>query len=138
MTDHIPGRQAGGAIPEAKERLCELVQEAGCLQERAKRRAGRPCQLVGTHLGLAILLCLLRGWTAQRDVWRTLAEGPIAGFAAVLLSDEAVYKRLAQAGVPTMMQLFDLISLALRTRLAPYEDRSLAPFATEVLAVDDS
>jgi hypothetical protein len=54
-----------------------------------------------------------------------------------VLTDQAIYNRLDRAA-GYMQALFDEISRSLRARLAPWQDHRLAPFATQVLALDES
>lgn len=102
-----------------------------------KRKAGRPLSLQPMALCLAIVLCLLRGWHHQRDVWRVLLLERLAGLAPCSVSDQAVYNRLATAA-PMMQNCFERISASLRSQLDGWHDRSLAPFASEVYALDES
>jgi hypothetical protein len=54
------------------------------------------------------------------------------------LSDQAIYKRMAAAGTSVLERLFDQISALLRERLAPFARHDLIPWATEVLALDET
>ncbi len=62
---------------------------------------------------------------------------PIGPFAPVHLSDQAVYNRLERAA-GLMEQLFVQVSGWMRQRLGGLQDRTLAPFASQVLALDES
>jgi len=63
-------------------------------------------------------------------VWRLLAFYGRGQLPALPLSDQAVYDRLEQDGVSAFQSVFAQLSQWLAQRLAPYEDRTLAPFAT--------
>lgn len=126
------------AIVPACHDLEHLLSEASHHLAVAQPKRGRPPTLTRPHLALAILMCLLQGWHAQLQVWRLIVGGQVGPFAALWLCDEAVYGQLARNGVACLQQLFDQISLWLRERLIAHEDRSLAPFAREVLALDES
>jgi hypothetical protein len=80
----------------------------------------------------------LRGWKSQLDLWRLISVFGLWCFAPVAVTDQAVYKRLAQGGLEQMQRLCALVSQWLFDWLAPYEDRSLASWAREVLALDES
>ena len=54
------------------------------------------------------------------------------------VTDEAVYKRLGEQGAELMQRLCVQVSQWLYDWLAPHEDRTLAPKALEVLALDES
>ena len=49
-----------------------------------------------------------------------------------------LYKRLAQTDDAPVRALFTAVTALLHERLAPYADRTLAPFATEVVALDET
>jgi hypothetical protein len=83
------------------------------------------------------MLCFLRGWNAQLEVWRLICSERIGGFASVQVCDQAIYNRIERAGT-SLQWLFEHVSAWLRTRLAPWEDRRLAPWATAVYAADAS
>jgi hypothetical protein len=83
------------------------------------------------------MLCFLRGWNAQLEVWRLIRSERLGGFAPVQVSDQAIYNRIERAAIP-MQWLFEHVSAWLRARLAPWEDRRLAPWATAVYAADAS
>jgi hypothetical protein len=102
----------------------------------AKMR-GRPPVLGWTHLCLDIVLCFLKGWHHQRDLWRLLGWQSVGPFSPVLLTDQAIYNRLAHAD-EQMRRLFEAVSAWLRQYLDGWQDRDLAPFASRVLAVDES
>jgi hypothetical protein len=118
----------------------ELLEQVSQGQERAlqKRGRGHPQQVSGPQLWLGLLLCLLRGMTCQRDLWRLLAWEGFWHFAPVPVSDQAVYNRLARAGVKPLEGLWCALSRLLEERLASYAQRRLAPFASGVYALDET
>jgi hypothetical protein len=89
------------------------------------------------HPSLEVLVCLLRGLQSQAEVWRLLAFFGVGHVPRLPLSDQAVSDRLEQDGVSAFQAFFGQLSGWLATRLAPYEDRRLAPFATGVVALDE-
>jgi hypothetical protein len=107
-------------------------------------RVGRPRILPSLCLWAGVLVCLLRGATQQNAVWRLLAHTGLWQYPRFPLSDEAIYQRLAHEstppdGQPTLLErLFGQITALLTTRLAPYADATLAPFASDVLALDET
>ena len=106
--------------------------------------AGRPRILPSLCLWAGVLVCLLRGATHQNAVWRLLAQTGLWQYPSFPLSDEAIYQRLAREsappdGQPTLLErLFGHVTTLLRARLAPYAATRLAPFATDVLALDET
>lgn len=102
----------------------------------ARSGPGRPLVLPATCLWAGLLVCVLRGFDSQLALWRLLAVDGFWHFGSYSVSDQAVYKRLAQSGLEPLQNLFEKISAVLRERLAPFVQHQLAPFAREVLALD--
>jgi hypothetical protein len=98
---------------------------------------GRRWTIHPLHLCLAVLQVFLRGWHYQRDVWRVLLTEPLGPFAPRAVEDEAVYQRLAK-GASVMHACFAQVSAALFARLDGWCERTLAPFATDILVIDES
>lgn len=100
---------------------------------------GRPRILPESLLWIGMLVCVLRGWTSQRDLWRLLRLHGVWDHARIAVTDEAVYRRLASGGTTTLETLFTQISTRLADRLAPEAAAprtDLAPFAPLVVAMD--
>ena len=96
---------------------------------------GRPRIIPATCLWAGILVCVLRGWSSQLGIWRLLSQRGLWSYPRFPISDQAVYKRLEQAGSKPLEQLFQQISQLLRERLEPWAQK-LAGFASEVVAID--
>ncbi len=84
-----------------------------------------------------VLVCVLRGLGSQRAVWRLLTAKRLWDYPRFALSDQAVYKRLAEDGTAPLEHLFAAVSRLLAERMAPWAT-DLAPFATEVVALDET
>ena len=97
---------------------------------------GRPRILPAMVLWTGMLLCVLRDWSSQLDLWRLLDSGLFWDYPRFPISDQAVYHRRERDGTAPLQQAFAHVSAALRERLAPWADPTLAPFATEVVALD--
>jgi len=97
---------------------------------------GRPRILPALALWGGLLVCVLRGWTSQKALWRLLAGTGLWHFTPVPVSDEAVYRRLAAADPSPVAALFADLTAVLLARTPP--DPTLAPFAAEVVAVDET
>ena len=80
----------------------------------------------------------MHGFASQRDLWRRIAFESVWHFPPVVLSDQAVYTRLAQAGAHPLQALFASVSTLLAERLTPLLAAQLAPFASEVFSIDGS
>jgi hypothetical protein len=101
------------------------------------RRRGKPATLTVLHLCLGIVLCGLEGFGSQLKLWRRFCLEPIGPFAPVCVVDQAVYNRLARAA-GAMRAFFEQVSGWMGEQLVGLEDRTLAPWATQVLALDES
>jgi hypothetical protein len=114
---------------------------------------GRPRILPALCLWAGVLVCVVRGFSSELAVWRLLSVQGLWHYPRFPVSDQAIYNRLAQAGDagtdpaggaggPAVLQaLFAQISTVLGARLAPLlvtATADLAPFATDVVALDQS
>jgi hypothetical protein len=99
---------------------------------------GRPRVLPAFCLWAGLLVCVLRGFSSQLALWRLLSAGNFWFYPRFPISDEAVYKRLSKAGTEPMEELFARISSLLSSRLIPFTQSKLAPFASEVVALDET
>ena len=102
------------------------------------KKRGRPARLSNQLLAAGIVWCLLHGWVSQWDLWRRISCFGVGSLAAVPVCDQAIYNRLAKHGTDVMQQLCAQISTWLWHWLAPYEEQRLAPFARQILALDES
>ena len=96
---------------------------------------GRPRILPAMCLWASVLVCILRGWSSQLDIWRLLREKRLWDYPRFAISDQAVYKRLGEGGERALKSLFEQVSRILEERLQPYA-QNLASFASEVVAID--
>ncbi len=99
---------------------------------------GRPRILPAMALWAGLLVCVLRGFGSQLAVWRLLSERQLWFFPRFEVTDQAVYKRLHTAGTKPLERLFDQISNVLAERLQGVVPEKLAPFAREVVCIDES
>ncbi len=123
-------------MPSVQEVEESILQQSQALVARSRRR-GRPATLTALHLCLGIVLCSLEGFGPQLRLWRRLCVEFIGPFAPVLVSDQAVYNRLARAA-EGMRHFFEQMSGLLAPQLAGLQECRLAPWATQVLALDES
>ena len=100
------------------------------------RGPGRPPVLPAAMLWLGFLLCVLRGLTSQRAVWRLLAFHGFWGHSAIPITEQAVYARLAAAPATALAEVFQRLTLLLRARYDAVADLHCAPFASEIWAFD--
>jgi len=137
---HFPAVVPEAVSPQAEELQSCLLTICPPPTDRSvlKRRRGRPVELTLPHLALGVLLCLLGGWESQLDLWRRLCFEGVGAWPRLDICDQTVYTRLGQHGMQAMQDCFTQVSLWV-AQLAPLgEPRTLAPFAREVLALDES
>lgn len=99
---------------------------------------GRPAILPALALWSGLLICLIRGFSSQRDLWRLLQSGRFWDFPRYAISDQAVYHRLARDGTAPLEALFAQVSRVVAERLEAWVDDDLAPFASQVVALDET
>ena len=99
---------------------------------------GRPRVLPALCLWGGLLVSVLRGFASQTDLWRLLTQQGLWDYPRFPVTDQAVYDRLADAGTAPIEHLFAHVTALLAARLAPFADADLAPFATDVVALDES
>lgn len=117
--------------------LQQLIADCQPAQDRPAAR-GRPPLLPALVLWTGLVVCILRGWSSHLELWRLLTSGRFWDYPAYPLDDQAVYHRLARAGTAPLETLFAQVSSPLAERLAPLADTSLAPFASAVVAIDET
>ena len=123
--------------PEQRQVLELFHESSQDVRGRQKRGAGRPATVSWSHLCLGIMICFLRGWNAQLEVWRLICHERIGTFVPVKVCDQTIYNRIERAEM-AMAWLFEHVSAWLRTRVQPWEDHGLAPWASAVYAADAS
>ena len=114
-----------------------LVELAADLTPGRPNGRGRPPILPAAVLWTALALGVLRGAMSQLAIWRLVLETGLWRGGRIVVSDEAVYRRLARAPEPSpMAALFAQMTTLLAARAAP--DQPLAPFAAAVVALDET
>jgi hypothetical protein len=130
-----------GDRPAVVDRIEYVVRDLIDSMEPAsptRRGRGAPTVLPSVCLWAGMLVCVLRGFSRQLDLWRLVALHGLWDFPLAPVCDQAVYDRLARSGDAPMAALFVRITQALGERLAPFAATTLAPFAREVLALDET
>jgi hypothetical protein len=106
--------------------------------EAARTGPGRPRVVPSVCLWAGLLVCVLRGCSGQLDLWRRLSWQGLWEYPRFPVSDQAIYNRLAAGGTAPLETLFRQISALLAVRVAPYTADDLAPFASQVVAFDET
>ena len=123
-------------VPSQQQLVRAVTERSQALVPTARRR-GKPATLSALHLCLGIVLSGLEGFGSQLQLWRRLCLEAIGPFAPVLVSDQAVYNRLGRAA-GVMRAFFEQISAWMSEQVEGLQDRRLAPWASQVLALDES
>lgn len=124
-------------INQLEEKLQELIQSLEPISQDPVGR-GRPRILPSMCLWVGFLVCVLRGMNSQLAIWRTISEKGLWYYPRFKVSDQAVYKRLEKEGTKTLETMFSGISSILKDRLTPFSQTDLAPFASQVVAIDNT
>lgn len=134
--DSVLERARQQPVPTQQQLESYVTQRSLALVSSARRR-GKPATVTALHLCLGIVLCGLEGFGSQLKLWRRLCLEPIGPFAPVCVVDQAIYNRVARAAT-TMRAFFEQVSGWMSEQLVGLEDRRLAPWACQVLALDES
>jgi hypothetical protein len=102
------------------------------------RHRGQPARMTIEHLWLALVLAVLRGLTCGNDVWRLIAWEGVGSFPIVSVTSTAVRQRLRAAGSASLHLLLERVNAALGQRGAATSALTLAPFAPQVVALDET
>jgi Transposase DDE domain len=137
MNDHsVLTRAVSIPVPSSDQVRETLQSQQRALILSQPLRRGRPRHLSLVHVCLGVLFALFEHLQSQYDLWRVLISEPIAGFAPVQICDQTLYYALARAS-DTMRGFFEQMSQQARLHLAPWQQRHLAPFAHQVVALDE-
>src|SRR5258707_14994070 len=123
-------------MPQVQDIETYVLQQSQALVPLGRQR-GRPARLTAVHLCLGIVLCGLQGFGSQLGLWRLICLEPLGPFAPVWVVDQAIYNRLERAA-GAMRAFFEQVSGWMGEQLEGLEDRTLAPWASQVLALDES
>ncbi len=105
---------------------------------------GRPPEVGELSLWMAVIVVLLRGLRSQRAIWRLLVGGGLWQEPCYDVGDQAIYNRLDRQGSGPLPAFFarltDLLLIWLQPALQAQARlvEELAPFASEVVALDES
>lgn len=139
----IPSGQAILPMPssvptQAPAVLLEIITTLHPPKAASKRR-GAPQKVSWPHLWLGLLYGVLSGMNSYQAWWRLLCTQAIGPFAPLAkISDDALVKRLTQAGLAPLQQLFAALSQLLGQQLSALTTTPLAPFASAIVALDET
>src|SRR5215469_6182606 len=106
--------------------------------ESTPRRRGRPHQVSGAHLWSSLLLCALQGMHSFEDWRRLLGLQSIGPFTPIWLTRNGLVKRLLQAGLVPLQDVWDSVSAQLALTTSQTVPAKLAAFAPEILCLDET
>ncbi len=99
---------------------------------------GRPATFALRHLWLGLLVGLLRGFTSYAQLWRLLVWQGLGTLPLLQVGPAAVRQRLLRAGLEPLQSLLEHVSQTLWLWTSRWADRDLAPFAREVVVLDET
>ena len=135
---HDSVNERGRQLPvPTQQELMSYVSEKTRSVVSTGRRRGKPATLSALHLCLGIVLSGLEGFGSQLKLWRQLCLETMGPFGPVSVGDQAVYNRLARAA-GAMRLFFEQVSSWMAEQLEGLEEGGLAPWASGVLALDES
>jgi hypothetical protein len=117
--------------------VCEPSQSFAEPSAPARRQRGRPPEVAAEHLWLGLLWAVFEGLTGYHALARLLATRALGRFAPVSVTSQALLRRLQQAGFAPLQDVFASLGACL-ARLVPTPACDLAPFATHILALDET
>lgn len=127
-----------------RDLVSELAPEPAPAPDAGRRGPGRPRILPALCLWAGVVVCLLHGGTAYAEVWRLLTLVGLWEYPRFPLTDQAIYKRLAQDDGSTLRRLFTTLSGVLAARLVPVLRQGktpldgIAPWAPMIVGMDET
>lgn len=115
-----------------------LVALVARVDPLVRQGPGRPPILPAAVLWASLTLAVLRGVSSQLGVWRIAVSRDLWRGPQIVVSDEAVYQRLAATDPHELEQLFIQLTELLVARGVPGPMEHVAPFATDVVVLDET
>ncbi len=126
--------QASGLCQEPCANQLSQIQQ----DEATPRGRGRPQQVGGTQLWSSLLLCALQGMHSFADWRRLLGLQAIGPFAPLWLTRNGLVKRLLQAGLVPLQEVWEAVNARLAFPASQAAAATLAAFAPEILCLDET
>lgn len=120
-------------VGQVESWLREMIESLA--PQPTRRGRGAPMVIPSLLLWSGVVVCLLRGFRSQAQLWRLLSLYGFWSYPRVQVSEQTVRNRLAEGG-DQVKRLFEQVTEILAERLAPYQETGLASFATSVVALD--
>jgi hypothetical protein len=119
--------------PDVIENLSQWINEYPTTEPRKKKR-GRPREVQWAQIMLGLLVSILFGMSNYQHLWRRLRGKRLGEFAPIQVGDDAIIKRLKQAGSAPFQEFLEQMGSQ------PAEEGTaltLARFAPEIVAIDE-
>lgn len=123
--------------PSQQEMVEAVSQMCQSIAEQQPGRLGRPLEVSPMHVCLGVVLAIMQRAVSQLEVWRLICTQRISSFLPTKVSDQTIYNNLGRCA-EMMRGLFLEVSEQLRAERQGWQDRRLAPFASQVFALDES
>lgn len=136
-----PSMANADLVADVERFVQEMAAELDVVPDDGPPGPGGPRILPELVLWAGMLVCVLRGWSSQRALWRLLSLKGLWSHPRIPVSDQAIYTRLAQGGTAPLEQVFHQVSAVLDERLAAWPvlgASDLASFARAVVAIDET
>jgi hypothetical protein len=102
------------------------------------RGRGRPVIIQAPHLWFSLLVSVLFGMNSYQALWRRMCSSLVGPFRPIQVTDDAIVKRLRQAGIEPLHHLLAQVSSHLAHFLAPLVNTELASFASRIVSLDET
>ena len=136
-TTAIPTRLPDRLLADELEAaLRDLLLDLPLAPAPLKRGPGAIPVISALALWSGFLVCVLRGFSSQRGVWRLLCLHGFWSETAKPLTDSAIYQRLARSAPTVFLDFFNRLTTLLLARFAEVRDTRLASWAPDILALD--
>src|SRR5690348_10956069 len=112
--------------------LASLPESLG--EERPKKKSGRPQQVSWIQIVAGMLVSVVFGMKNYQQLWRRLRRGGLVGFGPISVQDDAIIKRLKQAGTKPFERL---LQQAAQQPVVEGTALELATFAPKIVAIDE-
>ena len=151
-TPGVDSHQASAAYTHMIEEISDLLLQACGLGQEPRpdqfsqiqqdgstpRGRGRPQQVGGTQLWSSLLLCALQGMHSFADWRRLLGLQSIGPFAPLWLTRNGLVKRLLQAGLVPLQEVWETVNARLAFPASQTAAATLAAFAPLILCLDET
>lgn len=137
-TTSLQDHQILSSIPYFELLIQQALPKHAVPAQLTPGKRGRPAVLTLPHLLMSLVVSVLLGMHSYQDLWRRMCSQVIGSFRPVTVTDDAILKRLRQAGLLPLQEMLRQISAVLATRLQPLLPSDLAPFASRIVALDET